>query len=239
MLPQHVGATAWCSGLIHLSGCNLSSSIFDCEWVASFLLAGVCTIPQQPACLSCRCVFADLCCGLQGLFERHKLIVATQLCMAVLRSKNELQRAKFEFLLHGPKEMGVDNPLGDWVSKGQNERLHWDAACIMDALLCFMAPIRCTLLHNELYCHCTCAAARFRRVCGAVFRHSRSWRTIPACQTTLLAAASAGGSGWSWKGQVGQVCVVGGGLFRSVVWPCRQDVRARVAQCASVSMTKA
>lgn len=50
------------------------------------------------------------------MFERHKLIVATQLCMAVLRSKGELQRAKFEFLLHGPKEMGVDNPLGDWVS---------------------------------------------------------------------------------------------------------------------------
>jgi dynein heavy chain len=52
----------------------------------------------------------------QGLFERHKLIVATQLCMAVLRSKGELQRAKFEFLLRGPKEMGVDNPLTDWVS---------------------------------------------------------------------------------------------------------------------------
>lgn len=54
---------------------------------------------------------------LQGLFERHKLIVATQLCMAVLRSRGELQRAKFEFLLRGPKEMGVDNPLTDWVSE--------------------------------------------------------------------------------------------------------------------------
>lgn len=54
---------------------------------------------------------------LQGLFERHKLIVATQLCMAVLRSRGELQRQKFEFLLRGPKEMGVDNPLTDWVSE--------------------------------------------------------------------------------------------------------------------------
>eukprot|EP00879_Flechtneria_rotunda_P029616 GHRR01032042.1.p1 GENE.GHRR01032042.1~~GHRR01032042.1.p1 ORF type:complete len:1612 (+),score=608.41 GHRR01032042.1:122-4837(+) len=53
----------------------------------------------------------------QGLFERHKLIVATQLCMAVLRSKGELQRDKFEFLLRGPKEMGVDNPLTEWVSE--------------------------------------------------------------------------------------------------------------------------
>lgn len=55
-------------------------------------------------------------CCVQGLFERHKLIVATQLCMAVLRSRGELQRTKFEFLLRGPKEMGVDNPLRDWVS---------------------------------------------------------------------------------------------------------------------------
>ena len=39
----------------------------------------------------------------QGLFERHKLIVATQLCMAVLRQRGELQRTKFEFLLRGPK----------------------------------------------------------------------------------------------------------------------------------------
>jgi len=60
--------------------------------------------------------------------------------MAVLRSKNELQRAKFEFLLQGPKEMGVDNPLGDWVSKGRMSDCHWDAACIMAAFLCWDAP---------------------------------------------------------------------------------------------------
>lgn len=39
----------------------------------------------------------------QGLFERHKLIVSTQLCMAVLRARGELQRAKFDMLLRGPK----------------------------------------------------------------------------------------------------------------------------------------
>jgi dynein heavy chain len=50
------------------------------------------------------------------MFERHKLIVATQLCMAVLRSRGELQRAKFDVLLRGPKVMGVDNPLSEWVS---------------------------------------------------------------------------------------------------------------------------
>ncbi len=52
----------------------------------------------------------------QGLFERHKLIVATQLCMQILRARGELQYAKFEYLLRGPKVMGADNPLHDWVS---------------------------------------------------------------------------------------------------------------------------
>ncbi len=52
----------------------------------------------------------------QGLFERHKLIVATQLCMQILRSRGELHYAKFEHLLRGPRTMGVDNPLHDWVS---------------------------------------------------------------------------------------------------------------------------
>ncbi|KAL6747291.1 flagellar outer dynein arm heavy chain beta [Haematococcus lacustris] len=52
----------------------------------------------------------------QGLFERHKLIVATQLCMAILRARGELQFQKFDYLLRGPKVMGVDNTLADWVS---------------------------------------------------------------------------------------------------------------------------
>ncbi len=53
---------------------------------------------------------------MQGLFERHKLIVAAQLCMAVMRGKGELNFQKFDYLLRGPKVMGVDNALGDWIS---------------------------------------------------------------------------------------------------------------------------
>ena len=52
---------------------------------------------------------------LQGLFERHKLIVATQLCMAILKKNGELQQQKFDFLLRGPKVMGMENPLKEWV----------------------------------------------------------------------------------------------------------------------------
>lgn len=62
---------------------------------------------------TCYTVFAYIA---QGLFERHKLIVATQLCMSILKSKGDLQFLKFDYLLRGPKVMGVDNPLGDWIS---------------------------------------------------------------------------------------------------------------------------
>lgn len=62
---------------------------------------------------TCYIVFAYVA---QGLFERHKLIVATQLCMSILKARGELHFAKFDFLLRGPKVMGVDNPLADWVS---------------------------------------------------------------------------------------------------------------------------
>ncbi len=55
------------------------------------------------------------CLHLQGLFERHKLIVATQLCMAILKKNGELQQQKFDFLLRGPKVMGMENPLKEWV----------------------------------------------------------------------------------------------------------------------------
>ena len=52
----------------------------------------------------------------QGLFERHKLIVASQLCIAVLKRAGQLSQAKFDFLLRGPRRDGVENPLHDWLS---------------------------------------------------------------------------------------------------------------------------
>ena len=68
------------------------------------------------------CHICSMCAGLtvlrgviQGLFERHKLIVATQLCMAILKKNGELQQQKFDFLLRGPKVMGMENPLKEWV----------------------------------------------------------------------------------------------------------------------------
>lgn len=39
----------------------------------------------------------------QGLFEPHKLLVATQLCMRILHKQGALSQEKFEYLLRGPK----------------------------------------------------------------------------------------------------------------------------------------
>ena len=51
----------------------------------------------------------------QGLFERHKLIVATQLAMVVLRKLGELPAAKFDFLLRCPRRHGIPNPIVEWL----------------------------------------------------------------------------------------------------------------------------
>ena len=35
--------------------------------------------------------------------------------MAILKKNGELQQQKFDFLLRGPKVMGMENPLKEWV----------------------------------------------------------------------------------------------------------------------------
>ena len=61
---------------------------------------------------TCQAVFNYIA---QGLFERHKLIVSTQLCMAVLRARGELMRAKFDVLLRGPK-VGPTGWANGWAA---------------------------------------------------------------------------------------------------------------------------
>ena len=56
-----------------------------------------------------------------GLFERHKLIVASQLTMSVLRKQDKLQQGKFEWLLKGPRVHGVENPLPEWIAQSNWE----------------------------------------------------------------------------------------------------------------------
>jgi len=56
-----------------------------------------------------------------GLFERHKLIVASQLTMAVLKKQDKLQQDKFNWLLRGPRVLGMDNPLPEWIAQSNWE----------------------------------------------------------------------------------------------------------------------
>jgi hypothetical protein len=99
--------------------------------------------------------------------------------MAVLRSKGELQHQKFEFLLRGPKEMGVDNPLGDWVSgvvgKGWWKPMlapHTFQAREMCA--CMVRAVCCASLGKSLDIFLCCSqsgVSRCPRASGAVSRH--------------------------------------------------------------------
>jgi dynein heavy chain len=52
----------------------------------------------------------------QGLFERHKLILATQLCFAILKRRGELDLECFDFLIKNKVVPGVENPLNEWLS---------------------------------------------------------------------------------------------------------------------------
>jgi dynein heavy chain len=56
-----------------------------------------------------------------GLFERHKLIVAAQLTMSVLKKQGKLPAQQFDWLLRGPRVAGVENPLEEWIAQGNWE----------------------------------------------------------------------------------------------------------------------
>ena len=50
-----------------------------------------------------------------GMFERHKVIAATQLTMMVLRSRGELKGEYFDWLLRCPKVVDAENPLKEFL----------------------------------------------------------------------------------------------------------------------------
>ena len=74
-----------------------------------------CRCPRNIATSAYHQYLHAACLVAQGLFERHKLIGATQLAMLVLRKAGELSAQKFDFLLHGPQRAGVPNPIAEWL----------------------------------------------------------------------------------------------------------------------------
>jgi len=62
---------------------------------------------------SCFCVYDYVS---QCLFERHKIIFATQLTLEILRKKNEIDPALQSFLIRNPKVTGIDNAMAEWLA---------------------------------------------------------------------------------------------------------------------------
>ena len=65
----------------------------------------------------------------QGLFERHKLIVAAQLCVLILRKDGRLQGQKLDFLLKGPRAQA--RPLRLLCAA-----MHCKTSCIPSVCVC-------------------------------------------------------------------------------------------------------
>jgi len=53
--------------------------------------------------------------NLQGLFERHKLVVATQLTMAILGKEGKLVDGRFELLISRERRAPQASPMPDWL----------------------------------------------------------------------------------------------------------------------------
>ena len=103
-------------------------------------IAQVCSSVRLLGCMHARGTAASQFPCTQGLFERHKLIVATQLCVAVLRRAGRLQQAKFDFLIRGARATTQLNPLKDVLSDTA-----WAAVQGLKVALALVTPAQ--LLH--------------------------------------------------------------------------------------------
>ena len=61
-----------------------------------------------------------------GLFERHKLIFASQLCFKIQQTAGAIDPVAFNFLLRGPLEQS-ENPLSEWLADE-----YWCRACALE-----------------------------------------------------------------------------------------------------------
>ena len=107
----------------------------------------------------------------RGLFERHKLILATQLCFQILARAGELDAPSFQFLLRGPTlaagaETGAPpppNPLKEWLSDSA-----WDAVLglrqleVAPSFPCLRPCGRGPAVRSGAVRSCACVCARAR-----------------------------------------------------------------------------
>jgi len=124
--------------------------------------------------IACYTIFAYVN---QGLFEEHKLIFATQLCMRILAQRGQLDAALFNFLMRGPRDMSQDNPEAtrDWLNDNS-----WGAIQALKQIEGFEA------LADEI----VASAKRFREWCEADRPEDTplpgDWKKIPEFNKLLV-----------------------------------------------------
>jgi hypothetical protein len=174
----------------------------------------------------------------QGLFERHKLIVATQLCIAILRQGGRLQADKLEFLLKGTRAQGQENPLKEFVPDPV-----W--ACVMalrelddystlpdDLQVRFLlAPVPDVLLGTPplTLAHPHRNRARSSITSPAATKLAREEHAAEVARELRREVQRGGRSGWSWSGQRTSRCQETGSACRTLTSCCCSVRCARTA----------
>ena len=92
--------------------------------------------------------------SLQGLFERRKLVVATQLTMAILGKEGKLVDGRFELLISRERRAPQPSPMPDWLptASGQQpspSRCVTKSPSLLD-LPCLLAGFRRPLQHSSV-----------------------------------------------------------------------------------------
>eukprot|EP00163_Fabomonas_tropica_P009916 TRINITY_DN1985_c0_g1_i1.p1 TRINITY_DN1985_c0_g1~~TRINITY_DN1985_c0_g1_i1.p1 ORF type:complete len:4225 (-),score=1474.45 TRINITY_DN1985_c0_g1_i1:598-13272(-) len=67
-----------------------------------------------------------------GLFSHDKLTFSFQLCLKILEAEGEIVQEEFEFLVHGAREFGDDNPLSDWLPNSA-----WNSVMALSSIRAF------------------------------------------------------------------------------------------------------
>ena len=131
--------------------------------------------------------------------------------MAILKKNGELQQQKFDFLLRGPKVMGMENPLKEWVLDsvwGSVQALKASASHKpFGTMFCFerylrQTFVRCVSLSATWFAaiacftlHLCCSGTLCRACHLSQVRHAAATTNASDCKSFLTASPATTGAG--------------------------------------------
>ncbi len=112
----------------------------------------------------------------RGLFERHKLVLATQLVLKVLRREGKLAEAEASFLLNGPKLGGPSPPISTQAASFLGEA-QWSAcAALAEMSLATSADADAEPSGRVSKRSSRAEGGVFNKLCEDIEMHSDEWK---------------------------------------------------------------